>query len=110
MKYYKIVGIHPEKDRMERLVSDTIYIEYLKEGNVALLVYVDEELEPSYGKCMRTSTVQEVRESGGIIEIVTMNNTYTLRELALVSPTGGVGEMRRYRSKLQIYDDYANDF
>lgn len=82
MKHYKIIGIHPHSDRMERLISDTVFIELLEVNCQALLVYVDDKLEPSYGKAMKTSTVQSINESGGIIEIVTMNNTYTLRELA----------------------------
>lgn len=83
MKYYKIIGIRPNSDKMERLISDTIFIEHLKEGTVALLVYVDEELEPSYGKCMRTSTVQEINQFDEIIEITTLNSVYVLRELAI---------------------------
>lgn len=83
MKYYKIISIYPENDRMERLISDTVYIELLKEGYPAMLVYLDEELSPSYGKMMRTSIVQRIYKTYGVIEITTLNNTYTLHELAL---------------------------
>ena len=83
MKYYKIISIEPESDRMDRLISGVVYIENLKLNTQAYLVYVDDELEPSYGKCMRTSTVQSFSKKNGLVTIHTLNNVYTLRELVI---------------------------
>ena len=81
MKYYKIISIEPSSNRMKRLVSDMVYIEKLMVGLSALLVYVDENLEPSYGKMMRTSLVENFRVNDETLMIKTLNNVYTLREL-----------------------------
>jgi hypothetical protein len=82
MKYYKIISIEPESDRMDRLISGVVYIENLKLNTQAYLVYVDDELEPSYGKMMRTSRVVDIERKDGEIKFETLNNVYTLRELA----------------------------
>jgi hypothetical protein len=66
---------------MDRLISDTVFIERLTLDESAILVYVDENLEPSYGKCTRTSTVKSFRKKEGIVTIQTLNNLYTLKEL-----------------------------
>ena len=83
MKYYKIISIEPESDRMDRLISDTVFIENLKLNTQAYLVYVDDELEPSYGKMMQTSRVVDIERNDGEIKFETLNNAYTLRELVI---------------------------
>lgn len=83
MKYYKIIGTYPNVEKLNELISDTIYIEHLKENSPALLVYVDENLEPSFNKCMRTSTVQQIKKVDDFIIITTRNSIYTLQELVL---------------------------
>ena len=86
-KIYKIKSIYPSMDRMKTLISDIVYIDTLKIGQSAILVYLDIDREPSFGKCMITSTVGAFYEQlcikGFASEIIiqTINNTYRLEEL-----------------------------
>jgi len=89
-KIYKIKSIYPSMDRMKTLISDIVYIDTLKIGQSAILVYLDTDGEPSFGKCMRTSTVGAfyeqlcTEEFTREITIQTMNNTYRLEEVGFI--------------------------
>ena len=80
-KYYKIINIVPNTDRMDRLPSKYVYIERLLQEVSAILVYVDDEFTP-IGKCMVTSHVKSFDMEDDIVVIETENNTYTLKEVA----------------------------
>ena len=89
-KIYKIKSIYPSMDRMKTLISDIVYIDTLKIGQSAILVYLDINGEPSFGKCMRTSVVVasyeqlSMDEFANQIVIQTMNNTYRLEEVGII--------------------------